>query len=85
MHIFFDDAISHNPTTGNSEPNDFVKNLILLVDEACLFTNKLRIKIEQPVKTPTPYGGRITILLPAGNSLFIHLKVNGYLVSSRRF
>ena len=33
VHVFFDDAICHMGD-GSSEPNDFVRNLILLVDEA---------------------------------------------------
>lgn len=33
VHVFFDDAIT-NLDNGSSEPNDFVKNLILLIDEA---------------------------------------------------
>lgn len=33
MHIFFDDAIT-TQSNGSSEPNDFVKNLISLVNEA---------------------------------------------------
>jgi hypothetical protein len=34
MHIFFDDAIENFPNTGISEPNNFVKNFVLLVEEA---------------------------------------------------
>ena len=32
------------------------------------------MKIPPPFKTPTPYGGRLTWILPGGNFLIAHLK-----------
>jgi chitin synthase len=32
------------------------------------------MKIPPPFKTPTPYGGRLTWVLPGGNFLIAHLK-----------
>ena len=43
MHIFFDDAISHSSSSDScdtTEPNDFVKSLIVLVGEAVAFTGR---------------------------------------------
>ena len=32
------------------------------------------MKIPPPLKTPTPYGGRLTWVLPGGNFLIAHIK-----------
>ena len=32
------------------------------------------MKIPPPFKTPTPYGGRLTWVLPGGNFLIAHIK-----------
>ena len=32
------------------------------------------MKIPPPYKTPTPYGGRLTWILPGGNFLIAHIK-----------
>ena len=38
-----------------------------------------------PVKTPTPYGGRLTWLLPGGNRLKVHIKDNNKIRNRKRW
>ena len=33
-----------------------------------------QLKLSDPVRTPTPYGGRLTWTLPGGTKMFVHLK-----------
>ena len=49
------------------------------------YTHKRREKLEAPLKTLTPYGGRLTFQLPAGNSLVIHLKDNLKIRNKKRW
>ena len=83
-HIFFDDAINYH-FNGSSEPNTFVQSLIKIVEEAAMFAHERQIVIEPPVKTPTPYGGRLKFSLPGGNSLIVHLKDKSKIRNKKRW
>lgn len=50
-----------------------------------MFAHERPISIEPPVKMPTPYGGRLTFLLPGGNSLIVHLKDKAKIRNKKRW
>jgi len=73
-HIFFDDAFEKNDK-GHKTINEFVKELIGAIDMAASKVHDIEgMKMTPPIKTPTPYGGRLTWKLPGGNLLIVHLK-----------
>lgn len=72
-HIFFDDAMEENEN-GEMEPNKFVQILLSVMDQAATSVHECPMKIPPPFKIPTPYGGRLTWVLPGGNLLIAHLK-----------
>jgi chitin synthase len=71
-------------------PNKFVQQLLGVVDRAATYVSlffyflkvpvffraihQCPMKIPPPLKTPTPYGGRLTWILPGGNFLIAHIK-----------
>ena len=89
-HIFFDDAFERTDSGGKTI-NMFVKELVGAMDKAASLVHDIDgMKMTPPVKTPTPYGGRLTWKLPGGNLLMVHLKdkkkvrdLNAYLVFFR--
>ncbi len=72
-HIFFDDAMEENED-GEFVPNKFVQILVSVMDQAATSVHETPMKLAQPFKIPTPYGGRLTWVLPGGNLLIAHLK-----------
>ncbi|KAK0393708.1 hypothetical protein QR680_000363 [Steinernema hermaphroditum] len=72
-HIFFDDAFDVNDY-GEPVINKYVKQLIEKVDEAASIVHQTQVRLKNPKKYATPYGGRITYVLPGKNRLTIHLK-----------
>lgn len=50
-----------------------------------MFAHERQIVIEPPVKTPTPYGGRLKFSLPGGNSLIVHLKDKSKIRNKKRW
>ena len=73
-HIFFDDAFEKNDR-GDKTINQFVKDLIGALDKAAGIVHDIEgMKMAPPIKTPTPYGGRLSWKLPGGNMLIVHLK-----------
>lgn len=54
--------------------NEFVKSLIKLIGKAARNVYGTNIRVKPPIKTETPYGGRLTWLLPGRNRLVAHLK-----------
>ena len=72
-HIFFDDAMEENED-GEMVPNRFVEILVSVMDQAATSVHEVPMKIAAPLKQPTPYGGRLTWILPGGNLLIAHLK-----------
>ncbi|CAF4001820.1 unnamed protein product, partial [Rotaria sp. Silwood2] len=72
-HIFFDDAMEEDDNN-EQVPNKFVQQLLSVVDRAATAIHQCPMKIPPPFKTPTPYGGRLTWVLPGGNFLIAHIK-----------
>ena len=75
-HIFFDDAfeISDDETEEMQVINRWVRQLCLCIDEACSNVHGVELALPPPVKTPTPYGGRLIYTLPGKTQIVIHLK-----------
>uniref|UniRef100_A0A914D222 Calponin-homology (CH) domain-containing protein n=1 Tax=Acrobeloides nanus TaxID=290746 RepID=A0A914D222_9BILA len=72
-HIFFDDAFDLNDY-GEPVVNKFVKQLVEKIDEAASAVHQTQMRLKSPKKAITPYGGRISYVLPGKNRLTIHLK-----------
>ncbi|XP_052704306.1 chitin synthase chs-2-like isoform X2 [Crassostrea angulata] len=73
-HIPFDDAMETNNATNKRGPNDFVRQLMEIVDEAASAFYQRKITLHPPKKYVTPYGGRLEWELPGENKLIVHLK-----------
>uniref|UniRef100_A0A158R449 chitin synthase n=1 Tax=Syphacia muris TaxID=451379 RepID=A0A158R449_9BILA len=72
-HIFFDDAFDINDY-GEPVINKYVKQFIEKVDEAASAVHQTQMRLKTPKKTTTPYGGRISYVLPGKNRMTVHLK-----------
>ncbi|CAH0556147.1 unnamed protein product [Brassicogethes aeneus] len=77
-HIFFDDAFVLKKKK-RQEPeihvNRFVKDLIEVVSKAPAEVLGIeKFIMAPPIKTPTPYGGRLEWTLPGGTKMYAHLK-----------
>jgi len=72
-HIFFDDAMEDS-NEGERTFNKYVSTLVETVDRAASAVHQTVIEIAPPIKTPTPYGGRLTWFMPGGNTLVVHMK-----------
>ncbi|KAL1124219.1 hypothetical protein AAG570_001989 [Ranatra chinensis] len=74
-HIFFDDAFEISDVNDDwSQVNRFVKLLVSTIDEAASHVHETHIRIKPPIKTPTPYGGRLVWTLPGKTKMIAHLK-----------
>ncbi|XP_041375040.1 chitin synthase chs-2-like [Gigantopelta aegis] len=74
-HVFFDDAFeAHAHDDYEYKVNNFVKQLIRVMDIAASAVHNTVMKIPPPEKIPTPYGGRLEWKLPGGNLFTAHLK-----------
>ncbi|KAF0297192.1 Chitin synthase chs-2 [Amphibalanus amphitrite] len=75
-HIFFDDAfeISDDETEEMQVVNRWVKQLCHCIEEACSNVHGVALALPPPVKTPTPYGGRLIYTLPGKTQIVVHLK-----------
>jgi chitin synthase len=63
-----------------------VKELIGAIDKAASIVHDIDgMKMTPPVKTPTPYGGRLTWKLPGGNLLIVHLKDKKRVLKRKRW
>ncbi|EJD73888.1 chitin synthase [Loa loa] len=72
-HIFFDDAFDINEY-GEPVINKFVQQLVDKVDEAASALHQTQMRLRSPKKISTPYGGRLSFIMPGKNRLMIHLK-----------
>ncbi|XP_061192087.1 chitin synthase chs-2-like [Saccostrea echinata] len=72
-HIFFDDAmdLSEGDT---SIPNAFVVEFMDCIDDALSSVHERQLQLGPPMRTATPYGARLTWLLPGATKLVVHLK-----------
>ncbi|XP_063242061.1 chitin synthase chs-2 isoform X2 [Bacillus rossius redtenbacheri] len=74
-HIFFDDAFElSDESDDDSQVNRFVKLLVATIDEAASLVHETEIHVKPPKKFPTPYGGRLTWVLPGKTKMIAHLK-----------
>ena len=84
-HIFFDDAFEKTDN-GEKTINNFVKELIGAIDKAGSIVHDIEgMKMTPPVKSATPYGGRLTWKLPGGNLLIVHLKDKKKVIKRKRW
>ncbi|XP_069137723.1 chitin synthase chs-2-like [Argopecten irradians] len=72
-HVFFDDAMELSDDD-KLIPNSFVAELMDCIDDAISSVHERQMTLAPPVRTPTPYGGRMTWRLPGGTRLVVHLK-----------
>ncbi|UJR10460.1 hypothetical protein I4U23_014664 [Adineta vaga] len=72
-HVLFDDAFEDDEN-GNRVPNRYVKQLVAAVNVAGAYVHGVEKVVEDPIKIPTPYGGRLVWLLPGKNRLIVHMK-----------
>ncbi|CAL1539833.1 unnamed protein product [Lymnaea stagnalis] len=74
-HIFFDDAFDvHKFDDKEFKVNNYVKQLVSVVNVAASSVHNSVIRIDDPTRIETPYGGRLEWMLPGGNKLTAHLK-----------
>ncbi|XP_041374239.1 chitin synthase chs-2-like [Gigantopelta aegis] len=74
-HVFFDDAFeAHADDDYDYKVNNFVKQLVRVMNVAASAVHNTVMKIPPPEKIPTPYGGRLEWKLPGGNLFTAHLK-----------
>ncbi|XP_017480643.1 PREDICTED: uncharacterized protein LOC108369929 isoform X2 [Rhagoletis zephyria] len=77
-NIFFDDAFVLDEklceNSRNPPMNEYVKTLIISIEKACFEVYGVNMKIKPPVKTETPYGGRLIWTLPGRSKMIAHLK-----------
>ncbi|XP_046543810.1 chitin synthase chs-2-like [Haliotis rubra] len=74
-HIFFDDAFGpHLQDEYEYKANDFVKQLVRVINVAASAVHDTVMRIPAPRRIPTPYGGRLVWSLPGGNTITAHLK-----------
>ncbi|CAO4368072.1 unnamed protein product [Caenorhabditis nigoni] len=83
-HIFFDDAFTQNEY-GEPEINKFVKKIVDVIDQAASAVHQTQMRLKPPKKTKTPYGGKLTYIMPGKNKLFIHLKDNKKIRNKKRW
>ncbi|PAV79546.1 hypothetical protein WR25_20899 isoform B [Diploscapter pachys] len=72
-HIYFDDAFDVNEY-GEPVINKFVKQLLEIIDQAASAVHQTQVRLKSPKKMKTPYGGRISYIMPGKNKLTVHLK-----------
>ncbi|CAI4232245.1 unnamed protein product [Auanema sp. JU1783] len=72
-HVFIDDAFDINQY-GEPVINKFVKQLIDVIDQAASAVHQTIMRLKPPKKAKTPYGGKISYILPGKNKLTIHMK-----------
>ncbi|CAF3403020.1 unnamed protein product [Rotaria socialis] len=83
-HILFDDAFEDDEN-GNRVPNRYVRQLIPAVNVAGAYVHGVEKIVEDPIKVPTPYGGRLVWLLPGKNRLIVHMKDKNLIRHKKRW
>lgn len=74
LHVIFDDAFELDDTVDKWVPNMFVRQYIDCMEDAARSVVKGPINIQPPEKTATPYGGRLTWIMPGHTRMVVHLK-----------
>ena len=72
-HILFDDAFESDDD-GNRVPNRFVQTLLSVVNIAAVYVHGGEMSVGDPIRVPTPYGGRLVWIMPGNNKIIVHLK-----------
>ncbi|CAF0891844.1 unnamed protein product [Rotaria sp. Silwood1] len=83
-HILFDDAFEDDEN-GNRVPNRYVRQLVPAVNVAGAYVHGVEKIVEDPIKIPTPYGGRLVWLLPGKNRLIVHMKDKNLIRHKKRW
>ena len=83
-HIFFDNTFQKDKKDERGETkmgeeggkiiNDYVRQLVRLIDVAGTRHHKKKITVKPCTKYPTPYGGRLVWVLPGKTKIVCHLK-----------
>jgi chitin synthase len=56
------------------------------IDKAASLVHDIEgMRMTPPIKTPAPYGGRLTWKLPGGNLLIVHLKDKKKVLKKKRW
>ncbi len=55
-------------------PNQFVRLLISVVNIAAVYVHGIEMSVGDPIRVPTPYGGRLVWIMPGGNKIIVHIK-----------
>ncbi|XP_074470442.1 chitin synthase-like [Sebastes fasciatus] len=80
-HIYFDDAFRDVPGSRGRHVNEYAEMLVEIVKEVYsifvnykegIFTKRQQVP-DQKIVT-TPYGGRLVVIMPCGNSMVVHFK-----------
>ncbi|XP_056255607.1 chitin synthase chs-1-like [Seriola aureovittata] len=80
-HIYFDDAFRNVPGSQGRHVNEYAEMLVEIIREVYsifvnldkgLFSNQQQIPDQKLIRTP--YGGRVVVTMPHGNSLVVHFK-----------
>lgn len=82
-HIFVDDAFMIEKETGKRVVNSYVNDMINVIIEVYrVFTHK---EPDDVSIIETPYGGRLSVVMPEGNMLFAHLKDKSLIRNKKRW
>lgn len=82
-HIYVDDAFMIEKDTGKRLINSYVTDLTNVVIEVYrVFTHK---EPDDVSIIETPYGGRLILVLPEGNMLYVHLKDKALIRNKKRW
>uniref|UniRef100_A0A8C1EXV6 chitin synthase n=1 Tax=Cyprinus carpio carpio TaxID=630221 RepID=A0A8C1EXV6_CYPCA len=82
-HIYVDDGFMLEKDTETKLVNSYVCDLIQVVMEVYrVFTNK---EPDEVSIIETPYGGRLVIVMPEGNMLYIHIKDKQLIRNKKRW
>ncbi|XP_026156217.1 chitin synthase chs-1-like [Mastacembelus armatus] len=80
-HVYFDDAFRDVPGSRGRHVNEYAEMLVEIIKEVYsiflnmdkgIFSNQQQIPDQRIVRTP--YGGRVVVTMPYGNSLVVHFK-----------
>uniref|UniRef100_A0A3Q3MRH9 chitin synthase n=1 Tax=Mastacembelus armatus TaxID=205130 RepID=A0A3Q3MRH9_9TELE len=69
-HVYFDDAFRDVPGSRGRHVNEYAEMLVEIIKE--VYSNQQQIPDQRIVRTP--YGGRVVVTMPYGNSLVVHFK-----------
>ncbi|CAJ0581649.1 unnamed protein product, partial [Mesorhabditis spiculigera] len=72
-HIFIDDAFETNEY-GEPVINKFVRQFVEAVDQAASCVHQTQMRLKPPKKIKTPYGGKLSYILPGKNKMVVHMK-----------